>query len=109
MHSLVPIYLICLNFRAVKMLLYVLEAHNILIDILADLKLAMEAVSLHAVPAKPKIAIYAENVFLVLSELPMLNTSTKEIAIQQCTKPIRFLLLCSELAFSHHLFCFDVN
>lgn len=79
-----------LNFRAVKMLLHFMKADNIMVDIFADLKPPVEAMSCHTVPAKPKTTIDAKYILFIFANLLMMNARTKEFALQKGTKPICF-------------------
>lgn len=82
MHCFFTIDFICLNFRAIKVLLHILNANNILINIFADLKALVEAVSRQTVTAKSDIAVDAENILFIFSQVLVINTRVKEIGAQ---------------------------
>lgn len=75
------------------MFLHVLKTNDVLINILADLKAAVAAVRRLTVSATSSVAINTENVFLVFLKGLMFNTKIKELALQQCIKPITCFLL----------------
>lgn len=80
MHSFLAVDFICLNFRAVKMLLNFLKANDIMINVFADLKLCVKAMRCHTMPAEAEAAVYAEHILLVFSKVLMNTAGTEEFA-----------------------------
>lgn len=101
MHSFLAVDFICLNFRTVKMLLNFLKANHIMVDVFADLKLRVEAMSRHTVPTEADIAIYAEDILLIFAKVMMNPTGTEEFAKQKGIKPICSVFLYTDFAASH--------
>lgn len=78
-----------LNFGAVKEFLHFLETDNVLIDILADLKAAVEAMTRWTVLAEALLTVNAEKILLALPQVLVNETRTKEFLVQKRAKPMR--------------------
>lgn len=96
MDSLLTIDLVCLNERAVEVLLNIVESNDVVVDVFADLKEAMEAVMSrrsYAMLTEAEIAVYTEQIPLILPQLPMIDARTEEFAPKQTTHPLRLFSL----------------
>jgi hypothetical protein len=60
------------------MLLHFLKADDIMVDIFADLKPPVEAMSCRTMPTKSKTTVEAKHVFFIFPKLLMMKARTKE-------------------------------